>query len=93
MTRRTAFPPPGTGDLYRFEGDAHSDRAAIVDTLADMFLLARCDALVYNNSLFNQYARVSTGNFSGNQVHFETMFISKKVELAAARVRRRARRA
>ena len=69
------FPPPGTGDLYRFDSRDHADRAAVVDTLADMFLLARCDALVYNNSLFNQYARVVTGWYGGNHVHVESLFL------------------
>lgn len=91
VTRRTVFPPPGTGDTYRFEGSDHSDRDAVVDTLADMFLLARCDALVYNNSLFNQYARVVTGNFGGNLVQFETLFFSGRLRAARARARRATR--
>jgi nodulation protein Z len=96
VTRRTVFPPSGAGDTYNFSGERHSDRDAIVDTLADMFLLARCDALVYNNSLFNQYARVVTGNFGGNLVQFESLFLSGKLRSlkakatgAAGRVRHR----
>jgi hypothetical protein len=92
LTRRTVFPPPGTGDTYRFEGKGNADRDAIVDTLADMFLLARCDALVYNNSLFNQYARAVTGDFGGNLVQFESLFVSGKLRAARARARRAAQR-
>ncbi len=88
-TRRTVFPPPGTGDTYRFEGGDYSDHDSIVDTLADMFLLARCDALVYNSSLFNQYARVLTGNFGGNQAHIESLFLRTAPRRLAAAMRRR----
>jgi nodulation protein Z len=87
-TRRRVFPPPGTGDTHAFDDD-ETAHAAIVDTIADMFLLARCDALVYNNSLFNQYARVLTGQFSGNQVHIESLFLHKRLEAAATRLRAR----
>jgi len=92
ITRRRVFPPPGTGDTYAFENDPFARRASVVETVIDMFLLARCDALVYNNSLFNQYARVLTGNFGGNQVQFETMFVRKRVETAFSAIRRRAGR-
>ncbi len=88
-TRRTIFPPPGTGDTFRFEGAHYSDRDSIVDTLADMFMLARCDALAYNSSLFNQYARVVTGNFGGNQVHLESLFLRNQPRRVAAALRRR----
>jgi hypothetical protein len=91
-TRRTLFPPPGAGDLYSFADDG-SDRRAVIDTLADMFLLARCDALVYNTSVFNQYARVVTGCFGGNLVHLETQFLQRRIALyrgqAQSIVRRR----
>ena len=50
---------------------------------------ARCDALVYNNSLFNQYARIVTGQFSGNLAHIEQLFLHKRLEAAAARLRAR----
>jgi Nodulation protein Z (NodZ) len=90
-TRRRRFPPPGAGDLYAFRDADYSDRDAIVDTLADMFLLARCDALVYNSSMFNQYARVSTGYFSGNHVHFESLLLRKRIGYLTGAVRRRLR--
>jgi hypothetical protein len=88
-TRRQTFPPPNTGDLYSFDGSRHDDRASVVDTLADMFLLARCDALVYNNSMFNQYARVLTGYYGGNLVHLETLFLKPRLRQLAAVARRR----
>ena len=90
VTRRSLYPPPGTGDTYGFaDDDPAAARASIVDTLADMFLLARCDALIYNSSLFNQYARVVTGNFSGNQVHIETLFLRTRLRHLATTARRR----
>jgi Nodulation protein Z (NodZ) len=88
VTRRTIFPPPGTGDLYAFE-EPGADRRSIEDTIADMFLLARSDALVYNDSLFNQYARVVTGWYGGNCVHLESLFLRTRARhLAAAGWRR-----
>jgi hypothetical protein len=89
LTRRRIFPPRNAGDLYAFGDGEYSDRDAIDDTLADMFLLARCDAMVYNTSLFNQYARVATGNFGGNQVHFESLVLRKQLRYLAGSVRRR----
>ena len=91
VTRRRVFPPPGAGDLYAFADDPYGDRAAVEDTLADMFLLARCDALVYNSSLFNQYARVVTGWFSGNHIHFETQFARGRARQLGGIARRRLR--
>ncbi len=89
VTRRRRFPPPGEGDLYAFGDPDYTDRAAIEDTLADMFLLAHCDALVYNTSLFNQYARVVTGYFGGNHVHFESLVMRKRIGVVSRAVRRR----
>ncbi len=91
-TRRTVFPPPGVGDLFAFEAQESADRRSVVDTLADMFLLARCDALVYNNSLFNQYARVLSGYFGGNLVHIESLFLRNRIRTGADRLRSLARR-
>jgi hypothetical protein len=89
VTRRKYFPPPGAGDLYAFSDPEYRDRDAVDDTIADMFLLARCDALVYNTSLFNQYARVVTGYFGGNAVHFESLLFRKRVARLTTAVRRR----
>jgi Nodulation protein Z (NodZ) len=87
VTRRTEFPPPDTGDMYVFE----DDHAGIEDTLADMFLLARCNALVYNTSLFNQYARVVSGQFGGNLVHFESLLARRRFAALSAPIERRLR--
>jgi hypothetical protein len=84
VTRRTVFPPSGAGDLYAFPAEGRADRLAVLDTLADMFLLARCDALVYNTSLFNQYARIATGCFGGNMVHLESRFLRRRLALYRA---------
>lgn len=91
-TRRTHFPPPGSGDLHAFPDAAGADRRSVVDTLADMILLARCDSLVYNTSVFNQYARVLTGCYGGNMVHLETLFLRRRAELFGRRVEGTARR-
>jgi hypothetical protein len=89
VTRRQTYPPPGTGDLYAFDEAPGDDRASVVDTLADMFLLARCDALIYNNSLFNQYARVLNGYFGGNMVHVDSLFVGPRLRslISAGRLR------
>jgi Nodulation protein Z (NodZ) len=89
VTRRRVFPPPNAGDMYAFDEPAYGDHAAIEDTLADMFLLARCDALVYNTSLFNQYARIVTGQFGGNLVHFESLLLRKRAAVWMQAARRR----
>jgi hypothetical protein len=91
VTRRRVFPPAGEGDLYAFDAGPYSDRDAIVDTLADMFLLAKCDALVWNFSFFNQFARVSTAYFGGNHVPFETLQWRRRARRAAGEIRRRRR--
>jgi hypothetical protein len=91
VTRRKTFPPPGTGDTYRFDDGRETSRRSIEDTIADMFLLARCDALVYNSSMFNQYARVVTGCFGGNQVHLESLFVRGRARELANAARRRIR--
>jgi hypothetical protein len=89
ITRRAVFPPPGTGDTYSFAGAVHSDRAAITDTIVDMFLLSRCHALVYNSSLFNQYARYVTGFHGGNETHLEELFLRNRARRVARALRRR----
>jgi hypothetical protein len=91
-TRRTTFPPRGLGDLYAFPEGGYDDVTAVDDTVADMFLLARCDALVYNSSMFNQYARVVNAWFAGNHVHFESMYLRRRVADLASTARRAVRR-
>jgi hypothetical protein len=90
-TCRAVFPPPGTGDTYVFEGTDYTDRDSIVETLTDMFLLARCDALVFNSSMFNQYARILNGDFGGNLKHIETLYARWHARRLRAALRRRLR--
>jgi hypothetical protein len=92
VTRRNVFPPAGSGDTYRFDGAEYSDRDSIVDTLADMFLLARCDALVFNSSMFNQFARVLNADFGGNVAHIETLYLGWHVRHMRSRLARLPRR-
>jgi hypothetical protein len=91
VTRRTVFPPAGTGDTFAFDGSDYADRDSVVDTLTDMFLLARCDALVYNTSMFNQYARVLNADFGGNMAHIEMLYAQRRVRVAVGTLRRRLR--
>lgn len=93
VTRRTVFPPPGSGDTFAFPAEGtYTDRDAIVDTLADMFLLARADALLFNSSMFNQYARVTRGQFGGNLQHIELLLLRNRARVVRAAVERRIRR-
>lgn len=74
VTRRNVFPPPGSGDQHRFPATgSYTDRDAIRDTLVDMVLLARADALVCNFSMFNQLARATTRDFGGRCLNFEAL--------------------
>jgi len=67
LTRRSVFPPPGEGRRFAaYRELGYSDRAAAADTAIDMFLLARCQALIRNESKFSSYALVSTDYFGGN---------------------------
>jgi hypothetical protein len=75
VTRRAVFPPPGAGRYFcDYDELGYSDRAAAVDTVVDMLLLARCDALVKNNSRFSFYARVVNDYFGGNEWNFEKLY-------------------
>lgn len=75
VTRRTVFPPPGVGRVYcDYNDPGYTDRDAVVDAIVDMFLLARCQALICNFSVFNLYAVTATNHFDGNVRHFETLY-------------------
>jgi hypothetical protein len=91
VTRRRRFPPPGEGDLYGFDDEGDADRESVADTIVDMFLLARCDAMIYNSSNFNQYARVVTDEFGGNSVHIDTLFLRRRLRGRAVVVKQRLR--
>jgi len=76
VTRRTVFPPPGVGRVYcEYNEPGYSDRDAIVDAIVDMFLLARCQALIRNGTFFNAYAVTVTTHFNGNVRHIETLYV------------------
>ena len=61
------------GIVARLErGDVPLEESIAIYTRGEA-LKARCDALVWNFSLFNQYARVATGYFGGNHVRFESL--------------------
>lgn len=91
LTRRTVFPPPGVGRRFSAydEQDGHSDRAAALDTIVDMMLLARCQALVRNESMFSYYALVSSGYFDGRVYDLEGN--AENVEALRRRVRGKGR--
>lgn len=75
VTRRKVFPPPGVGRYFSdYKDPGYTDRDAIVDALCDMFLLARCQAMIRNDTAFNYYARISTSQFNGNCRDFETLY-------------------
>lgn len=75
VTRRSVFPPPGVGRVYcDYNDPGYTDRDAVVDAITDMFLLARCQALIGNFSVFNQYAVTVTNHFSGNVRQIETLY-------------------
>jgi Nodulation protein Z (NodZ) len=75
VTRRTIFPPAGAGRGFSAYADlGHTDREAAAEIVADMTLLARCDALVCTRSRFSLYARVLTDDFGGNVVRLEHLY-------------------
>ena len=89
VTRRTTFPPPGVGRVYcDYNDPGYSDRDAVVDAIVDMFLLARCHALVRNGSVFNAYAQTVTNCFGGNTRHIETLYASYWLRAVRQRLQR-----
>jgi Nodulation protein Z (NodZ) len=88
ITRRTVFPPAGAGhqfaDFTPETYGAYTDRTSIEDTIIDMFLLASCNALVYNPTLFSEYARVTTNYFGGNLINVESRYARYYVRVAKA---------
>lgn len=74
-TRRTVFPPAEAGRFFvDYDQLGYSDREASEDMVIDHFLLGQCDALIYNGSMFNNYARVETNYFSGNSRNIDSLF-------------------
>jgi hypothetical protein len=93
VTRRTVFPPPGVGRVYcDYNDPGYTDRDAIVDAIVDMFLLARCQALIRNGSVFNAYAVTVTNHFSGNVRHIETLYARFWLRAAWNKAKRLVRR-
>jgi hypothetical protein len=87
-TRRQVFPPPGAGRSFdNYDQLGYSDNEASEDMVIDHFLLGRCDALVYNGSMFSNYARVRTNYFSGNSRDIDSLF-AKYWTVTAARYAR-----
>lgn len=88
-TRRTVFPPPETGRSFvDYEQLGYSDEAASEDMVIDHFLLGRCDALIYNGSMFSNYARVVTNYFSGNSRNLDSLYAKYWTITVAGRARR-----
>lgn len=89
VTRRTVFPPPGVGRVYcDYNDPGYTDRDAIIDAIVDMFLLARCHALIRNGSAFNAYACTVTNWFNGNVRHIETLYARYWIRAAWNKARR-----
>jgi hypothetical protein len=93
VTRRTVFPPPGVGRHFcDYDALGYSDRAAAADTVIDMLLLARCNALIRNRSKFSSYALVSTGYFGGNVQEVEELYPKARARTNLRRIRALGRR-
>ena len=93
VTRRSMFPPPGVGRVFcDYNEPGYTDRDAIVDAIVDMFLLARCQALIRNGSVFNAYAVTVTNHFNGNVRHIETLYARYYARAAWGRFKRLTRR-
>ena len=93
VTRRKVFPPPGVGRYFSDYTDPnYTDRDSIVDSLTDMFLLARCQALIRNGTAFNLYAQTVTNQFNGNSRHLESLYARYWVNAATTYAKRLLRR-
>jgi hypothetical protein len=75
---RERFPPPGAGHQFAdFDSSVYggyTDVDAGVETIVDMFLMARCHGMVCNESAFNWYAQYVTMFFCGNVRSLERYF-------------------
>jgi hypothetical protein len=73
-TRRRVFPPDRAGRLYSdYRALGYSDVEASEDMVIDHFLLGRCDALIYNATMFCNYGRVVTNDYGGNARNIESL--------------------
>ncbi len=89
VTRRSIFPPAGSGRIYNdYERQGYTDTEAARDTVVDMLLLARCNALIRNGSVFNLYAQIVTDYFNGNVRNIESLYARYWLRTARIRARR-----
>src|SRR5581483_4950033 len=89
FTRRSVFPPPGVGRAFAdYDVPGYSDRDAFEDIVIDHFLLARCNALIRNPSMFSTYALLTTDFYDGNFRDLESMYPRHYVRAALRRARR-----
>jgi hypothetical protein len=93
ITRRTVYPPPGVGRRFSDYTDGVTDRDALVDILADHHLLAHCNAIIRNASVYATYALVTTMFYDGNIRNLESLFAQYRIEAARRRLRSLAERA
>lgn len=91
VARRNVFPPFGADHEFSdwLEESGYEARDSITDTIGDMFLLARANALVYNDTNFNRYALTVTDYFNGNAVNIEKYFVSAQARRARGLARAR----
>ena len=86
MAKRERYPPFGTDHQFAgWESSDYSDVDSVTDTISDMFLLARADALVHNYTNFNKYAMTMTDRFGGNSVNIERYFLGGRIKHARTR--------
>jgi hypothetical protein len=82
-TRRTVFPPREAGRMFSdYRSLGYSDVAASEDMFVDHFLLARCNGLIYNGTMFWNYGRVMTGDYGSNMWNIEKFFSGYWLETA-----------
>lgn len=94
VTRREVFPPPGAGRSFAdYDVPGYTDRDAFADIVCDHFLLARCNAIVRNPSMFSTYALVTTTFYNGNIRNVETLYPRYLSGAVVRRARSAARRA
>jgi Nodulation protein Z (NodZ) len=89
VTRREVFPPPGAGRSFAdYDVPGYTDRDAFTDIVCDHFLLARCNAIIRNPSMFSAYALFTTDFYNGNLRNVETMYPRYLAEAIVRRARR-----
>lgn len=93
ITRRSVFPPHGVGRRFAdYDVPGYTDRDAVVDILVDHELLAHCNAIIRNASVYAVYGAVKTTYYNGNMRDLETLYTRYRVSAVARRLRALARR-